>query len=78
LRVVKQFLGGLVFKAHIRVYHSTPGKRVKKKKKKKKRDPEACTSLFFFALVTESKEVFVKKKYATATRNTDTARGLEI
>ena len=32
--VVNQFRGGLVFKAHRRVYHSTLGLRVTKKKKK--------------------------------------------
>jgi len=34
---VKRFRGGLVFKAHRLVYHSTLGWRVIKKKKKKKR-----------------------------------------
>ena len=33
-RNVKRFLGGLVFKAHKRVYHSTLGSGVIKKKKK--------------------------------------------
>ena len=33
---MKQFRGGLVFKAHILVYQSTVGSRVIKKKKKKK------------------------------------------
>ena len=34
---MKQFRGGLVFKAHRLVYHSTLGLRVIKKKKKKKK-----------------------------------------
>ena len=34
-RNVKRFRGGLVFKAHIWLYHSTLGSRVIKKKKKK-------------------------------------------
>jgi len=34
-RNVQQFRGGLVFKAHRLVYHSTLGLRVTKKKKKK-------------------------------------------
>jgi len=34
---VKRFRGGLVFKAHRLVYHSTLGLRVMKKKKKKDR-----------------------------------------
>ena len=37
-RNVKRFRGGLVFKAHRRLYHSTPGLRVIKKKKTKVRD----------------------------------------
>jgi len=36
---VQQFRGGLVFKAHRRVYHSTLGLRVIKKKKKLEEDP---------------------------------------
>ena len=40
---VKRFRGGLVFKAHRWLYHSTLGSRVKKKKKKKKNQPPiAC------------------------------------
>jgi len=41
---VKRFRGGLVFKAHRLLYHSTLGLRVlkKKKKKKKKRIAPAC------------------------------------
>jgi len=34
---VQRFRGGLVFKAHRLLYHSTLGLRVTKKKKKKKR-----------------------------------------
>ena len=34
----KRFRGGLVFKAHRLLYHSTLGSRVIKKKKKKKKD----------------------------------------
>jgi len=37
-RTVQRFRGGLVFKAHRRVYHSTLGLRVIKKKKKKNID----------------------------------------
>ena len=33
-RIVQRFRGGLVFKAHRRVYHSTPGLSVEKKKKR--------------------------------------------
>jgi len=35
---VNRFRGGLVFKAHRLVYHSTLGSRVIKKKKKKKKN----------------------------------------
>jgi len=35
---VERFRGGLVFKAHRLLYHSTLGSRVLKKKKKKKKD----------------------------------------
>ena len=43
-RNVKRFRGGLVFKAHIRLHHSTLGLRVIKKKKKSARPPrtKAC------------------------------------
>ena len=36
-RNVQRFQGGLVFKAHTLLYHSTLGLRVIKKKKKKKK-----------------------------------------
>jgi len=42
-RNVQRFRGGLVFKAHILLYHSTLGLRVKKKKKEE--DPHACDEI---------------------------------
>ena len=46
-RNVQRFRGGLVFKAHGLLYHSTLGLRViKKKKKKKKKQKNGCASGF--------------------------------
>ena len=42
LRNVQQFRGGLVFKAHRLLYHSTLGLRAIKKKKKGDRDGKAA------------------------------------
>jgi len=39
---VKRFRGGLVFKAHRRLYHSTLGWRVIKKKKNQKKKSDLC------------------------------------
>jgi len=36
----ERFRGGLAFKAHIRVYHSTQGSRVTKKKKRVKSEQQ--------------------------------------
>jgi len=36
-RNVQKFQGGLVFKAHRLVYHSTPGLRIKKKRRRSAR-----------------------------------------
>jgi len=44
---VKRFRGGLVFKAHRLLYHSTLGLRVIKKKKKKTLQGEKLRSLGF-------------------------------
>ena len=57
---VKRFRGGLVFKAHRLVYHSTLGLRVTKKKKKKKK---GVTDFFFSSLLLSSLELSDTKVY---------------
>jgi hypothetical protein len=42
-RVHNRFRGGLEFKAHGLVYHSTPGLRIIQKKKKKKKTPRSLS-----------------------------------
>jgi len=44
---VKRFRGGLVFKAHIRLHHSTLGSRERKKKNRRREGTSSLTSSSF-------------------------------
>jgi len=69
---VKRFRGGLVFKAHRLVYHSTLGLRVIKKKKKS-REREFPAFKGFPVMVTTSAE-FKVYRGASLIRNTHPPR----